>query len=561
VLDVPDAGLPGLQRSLLRAIQQRVRRLRAAYDGDDGTGGDVWNCAVVGLMSRSSRQHPAVCGVLDFTVIRQRWLRDITREVLRARRPAVTECRRYLQSAVLASSVLSGRPHGDHPDQLAAGDMTAICHAFRTVTPPKAGATYSETHRRAMLGWWRRLIDYARATGLMDTIPGTFTVRPDHLLGPVEASEDDIARAIPEEWIAHLDAHLHLLGTSSEYHPNGWTAEDLREMYRVYYQPLRDTGRRPGEIARLPDQPVEHTDGQPSLVYDNRKARRLGRRLPIDPSTATVIEQWQSRLATLHVTPERAGYLFPAPGTRNRARRGHLDGNQFRKVFVAWLTMLPTPTGLSEHAASFSVDDFEPYGLRHAYAQRHADNGTPVDVLRDLMDHREINTTMGYYRVTLARKQKAVALVAQLALDRNGSPAPFPTELAYERASVATAFGNCTEPSNVKAGGKCCPIRFQCSGCGFYRPDPSYLAAIEQQLAQLRADRAVALAADVARWVLDNLDEQIRSYDRIADTMRNQLTALPETEQHAIESACSDLRKARQSALIPVETLTRRPGD
>ncbi|MGH8961691.1 MAG: hypothetical protein ACRDWT_10965 [Jatrophihabitantaceae bacterium] len=81
--------------------------------------------------------------------------------------------------------------------------------------------------------------------------------------------------------------------------------------------------------------------------------------------------------------------------------------------------------------------------------------------------------------MTLARKQQAVALVAQLALDRNGSPAPFPNELAYERASVATAFGNGTEPSNVKAGGKSCPIRFQCSGCGFYRPDPSYLAAIE----------------------------------------------------------------------------------
>ncbi|MGH8961387.1 MAG: tyrosine-type recombinase/integrase, partial [Jatrophihabitantaceae bacterium] len=111
------------------------------------------------------------------------------------------------------------------------------------------------------------------------------------------------------------------------------------------------------------------------------------------------------------------------------------------------------------------------------------------------------------------------------------------------------------------AGGQACPIRFQCAGCGFYRPDPSYLAAIEQQLAQLRADRAVALAADVAGWVIDNLDEQIRSYDRIAATMRTQLTALPETEQHAIESACSEMRKARQSALIPVDSITRRPGD
>lgn len=113
----------------------------------------------------------------------------------------------------------------------------------------------------------------------------------------------------------------------------------------------------------------------------------------------------------------------------------------------------------------------------------------------------------------------------------------------------------------MKAGGKSCPIRFQCSGCGFYRPDPSYLAAIEQQQAQLRADRAVALAGDVAQWVLDNLDEQITSYERIAQTMRRQMAAIPPPERHAIESACADLRKARQIALVPTDSLRRRPDD
>lgn len=559
ILEMNDAGLPGLQRSALRAIQQRIRRLRSAYEGHDGTAGDVWDCAVVGLMSRPDNPIPAVTGQLDFTVIRQRWLRDIVLDVLRAKRPAVTECHRYLQAAAIASSVLSGRPNGNIPAKLSAGDMTAICQAFRSVTSKK-GETYSDSHRRAMLGWWRRLTDFARSAGLMDGIPGTFTVNADHMFGAVETSEDP-GRAIPEEWIAHLDAHIHLLGNSSQYKPRGWTPEDLREMYRVFYQVLRDTGRRPSEVARLTSQPIEYTKGQPSLIYDNRKGKRLSRRLPVDPSTAEIIEKWRSRLATMHIPVGCEDYLFPAPGARNRARRGHMKADQFRRAFVAWLDLAPTPVGLSEEAADVNTDDMDPYGFRHAYAQRHADNGTPIDVLRDLMDHKEIETTMGYYRVTLTRKQKAVQLVSQLALDRHGSPAPFPTELAYERASVATAYGNCTEPSNVKAGGKSCPIRFQCGGCGFYRPDPSYLAAIEQQLAQLHADRAIALASDVARWVLDNLDEQIKSYDRIAATMRDQMAALNEPERHAIESACTDLRKVRQSVLIPVESLKRRPDD
>ena len=126
---------------------------------------------------------------------------------------------------------------------------------------------------------------------------------------------------------------------------------------------------------------------------------------------------------------------------------------------------------------------------------------------------------------------------------------------------MATAYGNCTEPSNVKAGGKSCPIRFQCSGCGFYRPDPSYLAAIEQQVAQLRADRAVAQAADVASWVVDNLDEQIKSYDRIAATMTKMLDSMPPEQRTAVESACSDLRKARGAVLVAPESLWRRPDD
>jgi hypothetical protein len=46
-----------------------------------------------------------------------------------------------------------------------------------------------------------------------------------------------------------------------------------------------------------------------------------------------------------------------------------------------------------------------------------------------------------------------------LAVDAAGNPAPFTGPTAYQRASLAVPFGNCTEPSNVKAGGGACPIR------------------------------------------------------------------------------------------------------
>lgn len=559
IRDLRDSAFSGMQRSLFRSIQQAVRRLHLVYLGDDGTTGDIWDCAIIGLRSRPDQPYIAVTGHLDFTVIRQQWLRAICRDVLRARRPTVTECHRYLHAATIASSVLTGRPNGNDPRLLGASDMTAICQALATAISPRTMKDFSPSHRRSLLGCWRRLTDFARSAGLMDEVPGTFVLRPDHMMGPTEANEDEIGRVIPEEWINHLDCHLELLGTSSNYKPQGWESEDLRAMYRVYYQVVRDTGRRPSEIARLPDNPLAYTDGEPTLIYDNTKAGRYKRRLPIDESTATVIERWRSHLAKMHIPDGCEGYLFPAPGARNRERRGHTNASQFRRAFKAWIDFVPQPQGFSADAADFPAANIDLYGFRHSYAQRHADNGTPIDVLRDLMDHKEIDTTMGYYKVTLSRKQKAVQLVSKLALDRNGKAAPFSSEISYERASVATAYGNCTEPSNVKAGGKSCPIRFQCSGCGFYRPDPSYLSAIQHQLAQLRADRAIATAGDVAQWVVDNLDHQITSYEQIAGTMADQMKSMADPERHAIESACTDLRKARQAAFIPIDSLHRRP--
>ena len=35
------------------------------------------------------------------------------------------------------------------------------------------------------------------------------------------------------------------------------------------------------------------------------------------------------------------------------------------------------------------------YAYRHSYAQRHADAGVPVEVLRELMSHRKLETTSG----------------------------------------------------------------------------------------------------------------------------------------------------------------------
>jgi hypothetical protein len=180
----------------------------------------------------------------------------------------------------------------------------------------------------------------------------------------------------------------------------------------------------------------------------------------------------------------------------------------------------------------------------------------PVDVLRELMDHRSVQTTMGYYSVSLHRTRQAIRSVGALALDADGNSAPFANPLA----SVSVPFGNCTEPSNVRAGGGSCPIRFQCADCGFYRPDPSYLPAIEEHIASLRADRETARAIGAADYVMASLAAQIDAFAKVAERIALRLAGLGADERAEVEEASRLLRRARALRRIPVVTSSTYTG-
>jgi hypothetical protein len=195
-----------------------------------------------------------------------------------------------------------------------------------------------------------------------------------------------------------------------------------------------------------------------------------------------------------------------------------------------------------------------PYSLRHSYAQRHADAGVDPDALRELMDHKSASTTMGYYKVNARRKREAIAKLAPLALDRNGHSHPFDSPVAYEISSVAVPFGGCTDPANVRAGGKACPIRFQCAGCAAYRPDPSYIPALEAHLVTLRATlQMVLIAGSAAPWVIQNQREEIASFEIVLNSLRARVDAFSDDERAALDEASTAMRKVRAARpLLPL---------
>jgi integrase len=542
-----NAATRGLVRDLLRHLDQAW----AQYAGVDPFAGDVWQAALLGLHVNSSRRWPAAEGVIDLRVIEPAWLREIVKDWARATRPYMQRLRETLRACQAASHVLVAAGRTD-PASLGAGDFTRILDAITTSRRPD-GSLYSAGHRNLMIYQFCQVIEHGRASGLMDAVPDPFRPATRHRVRD-DPNEDELGKALPGIVIRQLDANLHLLGPAGRAGPIG--AADLKLMHQTIYQILRDTGRRPGEVVSLGISCIEAIDGQHNLIYDNHKAGRMRRRLPITTGTAAVIMAWQQHRASLRVPAVLDRWLFPSPLLRARQSCGHVTPACVARAFKIWMAQIGVIdselTGPDGAPAPFDPSLITPYALRHSYAQRHADAGVPVDVLKELMDHAAVSTTMGYYRVGLKRKQQAIRSVGALAADAAGNPAPLTGPAAYERASVSVPFGNCAEPSNIKAGGGACPIRFQCAGCGFYRPDPSYLPALEQHIASLRTDRETAQAIGTAGYVTSNLTAEIDAFTGIAEQMRRRLTSLTPAEREEVEQASKLLRHARAARQLPI---------
>ncbi|WP_437023839.1 hypothetical protein [Streptomyces sp. enrichment culture] len=196
-----------------------------------------------------------------------------------------------------------------------------------------------------------------------------------------------------------------------------------------------------------------------------------------------------------------------------------------------------------------------PYAYRHCYAQRHADASVALDVLKELMDHRLITTTQGYYRVGAERHREAVDRVTALQFDRHGQrvwrTAKSLLDSEHVRRAigeVATAYGVRREPSTVAAGGHGCPLRFRCLGCEHFSTDVSYLPDLEAHLADLFRSRERLMSAfEADHWARTQAmpsEEEIRRVRRLIH-VKSDLDDLTPEERTQIEQAVSLVRRSR----------------
>ncbi|MFI2205645.1 tyrosine-type recombinase/integrase [Streptomyces sp. NPDC020192] len=547
--ELDTSGLSKINTSLATGFLKHVVRLSLSPETERHK--DTWDGAAFGMT-----------GYLHFEKISQPWLRRATKNWAvddAPRRRGTNPCG-AMQTQIncivrLSESLRLNRPDkGMDPRLLGRDDIVAFLNRMRyLVQQGEVAASRHVTDVRHI----RRMLILMRSLGLtqpdqpLHGLSEQFTLRPEDI--PDDPEDTEAGRDIPPEVMRQLCDHLATLVPDD---PQVRTAAEL----------LMDTGRRPDEICRLPFDCLERdSDGEPVLIYDNRKAFRNGRRLPIAKATAGIIVEQQQRVRTRFPdTPVKDLVLMPTPvanphGTKSLSA-SWLGGRHRTWVDSMPALLVPTVVEVAGERVTkmlpFDKAKIFPYAYRHTYAQRHADAGVPVDALRVLMDHRQLDTTQRYYRVSEKRQREAVERVAAMQFDRHGNRVwrKAKAVLDSERArraigEVQVPYGTCTEPSNVAAGGHDCPVRFRCVGCSHFRTDASYLPDLEAYLADLLRNRerlaAFSHADDWAKSEAMPSDDEISRVRRLVKRVREELDDLTDEDRAQIQQAVTVVRRTR----------------
>lgn len=145
-----------------------------------------------------------------------------------------------------------------------------------------------------------------------------------------------------------------------------------------------ETGARPMELLALHTKDVRLAEDYVSLPgTKNKKARRD---VPLSKDAKEVLER--------RIAASSSGYIFPVrrPKTKNK-EVDHISSLKGAHEKV-----------IKDH---FPDDPFTAYTFRHTYGTRHAQAGTELPVLAELMGHAEIQTTMIYVHASKKMKIEA----------------------------------------------------------------------------------------------------------------------------------------------------------
>ena len=400
---------------------------------------DVWDLRVWGFegtLSFVGGRRPRQPQHQPVAPIRQDWLRHASKRWAAVQLPlhrSASTVEAVVAAVARWSTHLARRPdHGDDPALLSKQDITSFLAALRVLVAQ--GQLHPYTHARTV-AFLRRFLRNCRDLGpdargipLAGLACDVAVTQDEVPLLPKRDADDEVGDAIPDAVVVQLldEANLSLL------------SDDGRRRFQIGLE----VGRRPGELCRLPfdclayDERINDAGGtqaKPVLKHDMAKVNVVGCRLPIHQHTADLIAEQQAAVrARFPDTPAGELVLFPAVQRPKAGRRPVSSAGWGRELqrwarrlqlFEGWLDPeggLHFLRGPSGDPVPFDPARVFPYALRHTYAQRHVNAGTPVEVLKELMAHDCLNTTSAYYRISTERKRKAIKAVIPLQVTASG---------------------------------------------------------------------------------------------------------------------------------------------
>lgn len=561
-IDVNERAWDPNRRNILT---QLVGTIEAAhYTIEDFQHADRWPGAAFGKPDQ-----------VDFSLVSVPWLRDAVRAWAWG---TVNRYRDFgaIKRTVSAVRVLSDYLSANGPENVSrlgrehaigfATYLTALVAQKVPTGSSSANGPWTDKVRHFTLARNRLVIRWARDAGMLSAIPVSFNITSDLVPPRPRFSESDEAgRALPTPVLRQL-----LDGEALARLDQLWRPDASRFLIL-----LAETGRRPTEICRLPLLCVDESSrGGPYLNYTEFKTTNgMARQLPITAADVRVIKEQQMYVRLQY--PQSADQelvLFPRLTMNPRGAQPQSSDNvsTYMRSWVDSLETLSLGIGHDGSPTPFDRSLVFPYAFRHSYAQRRADAGVHPDVLKELMGHEQIQTTMTYYTVSAERRRAATDLVGSLTL--TGSPMGArdrvsPGErLRRDVGTVAVPFGRCDEPSNVAAEGHACPIRWQCGGCSHFSTDPSFLPELRRHLADLQSQQArVDAFAGASDWAADRArpaDQEVQRLKELIAEQEAKLDSLPPELRDAIEDASDELRRTRAtSKSVTVTIRTRADGE
>jgi site-specific recombinase XerD len=396
----------GGHRERRRFARFAYDRVRLAYaDQEAERDGDVWDLRVFG---RSGR--------LDFSGIRQQWLRQASKawaSTAMVRLRSTNMLQHRVQAVAAMSRVLATCPGGgEDPARLGRGDVDRFLLRVASLPNPATGRPYTDRRVAQIVEDCACVLRELREMGLLADLGPTFVFRRGDY--GRHTDEEEAGRALPGVVVAQLDARLDLLrgvpGSSARAgYGLGVLGDHAGEVAVLAYQLLKGTGRRLGEVVSLHLDCLDVDEhGGPVLIYDNHKRQRMGRRLPLADSelVEAVRAQQEWVIARFPAAGRDKLWLFPR-ANKNAGGSAHMGATQLFKWLHTWVARIPRlDAGTFDNSGDpvpFDRSAIHPHAFRHTYAQTLADQGVAAPVLRDLMDHQSIDTTLGYYRVGEAK--------------------------------------------------------------------------------------------------------------------------------------------------------------